>query len=536
MRNAGTALSDGNVNYTVEIPSLGFKQTAEAPISTWHEMPLPALKAGEHTVSVTGEYKEHRDKLTLPFTVVGGIADHIETKTMALSNSTKFDIPAKGTAHLTFSDAQKAQITYGLWNVLGTSSIRAEQLIAKQAAQEILSAVTPEGRGWYYGTDFAERIPQFQRENGSIAPFTYGDVSDLETLVTTAWACAVLDKGFSRPAAAQYLYGQMKGENAALALMGLAALKEPVMQHISILLEEEDLPPEQLLYLALAQVFIGNGSAAKAMVQAIIEEICAKAKAGQVMYAEGGEREETIRLTANLSVAAMLLDLDEGGPLFQYVLENRGHEDRYLLQQLLVLRHKALSVNPECASFTYSLEGKENRVKLHLNHSIMLTVEQLRAVRFSDVSDEIEVTVSYLASGFPSGNNKALTVSQSYDTEIAQIGTTAATISYSIDENTPDGYYNIVHILPAGLEFSGLLWRPGQRVWVSEVKGQQVTFTIYKGYRDWWGWWDSNNSDTFHFTARPVMTGTFQSEGTYITNADKPEFTNSVKGGTVTVK
>ena len=529
IRNAGTALSGGEVKYTVEIPSLGFKQTVNAPPSVWHEMPLPALKPGGHSVSVTGEYKEYKDQLTLKFTVADGIADHLETKTMALSNNTKFDIPAKGTAQLAFADRQKSQVMHGLWGIQCTSSIRAEQLIAKQAAQEVLSAITPEGRSGYFGMDYTEKIPQFQRENGSIAPFTYGDVSELDTLITTAWACASGSEYFSKPAAAQYLYGQMYGENAPLALMGLAALKEPVMQHINAMMGEE-LLPGQRIHLALAQVFIGNGSRAKTLVKEIIKEHCLKA--GETMYFQSDEREDIIRNTANLSVAATLLDLDEGGPLFQYVLENMGYEDLYLLQQLLVLRHKAQSVNPECASFTYTLDGKENQVKLFLCHSIMLTTEQLRSIRFSDISDDIEVTVSYIAPGFPSGSNEALSVSQSYgNIDMAQTGTAYGGITFFIGEEAPDGYYSIVHILPAGLEFVGMEWRWWRwdyNIWVSEVKGQQVTFTVRKDQQP--------RVDTIRFTARPVMTGTFQSEGTYITNTAKPEFTNSVKGGAVTIK
>ena len=530
IRNAGTALKDGQVKYTVEIPSLKFKQTANAPISAWHEMPLPALKAGEHAISVAGEYNGLTDKITTKFTVVEGIADHMENQTVILANSTKFDIPAKGTAHLTFADKQKAQVMHGLWGILGTSSIRAEQLIAKQAAQEVLAAITPEGRGWFYGTDYAEKIPQYQRANGSIAPFTYGDVDDIDTLATTAWACAAgvnsvaACEYFSKPAAAQYLYGQLSGDYSALALMGLAALREPVMQHISELAQSDALTTEDSIYLALAQVFIGNGSAARGLVREIVNKACSKA--GETLYVDAVSREDTIRRTANLSVAAVLLDLPEGGPLFQYVLENRGYEDLYLLQQLLALRHRAQSVNPDCASFTCTLDGKDRQVKLFLSHSVLLTVEQLKNIRFSDISDEIEVTASYLTPGFPTGNNAAVSVSQKYDDPIlAPYGSAYVKINFTIDAAAPDGYYNIVHVLPAGLEFTGCMsWR----VWVSEVKGQQVTFTVHKS--------EYAEDRDFVFTARRVMTGSFRSEGTYITNTSKPEFTNSVEGGVVTIK
>jgi len=518
IRNAGTALGDGSVKYTVDIPSMQFSKTAGAPTSVWYEMPLPALTAGEHSVSVAGEYNGLRDKLTTKFTVADGIADHMETKTTALTNSTKFDIPAKGVAHLVFADKQKAQVVHGLWGILCTSSIRAEQFIAKQAAQEALAGLSPHGRGWY-GTDYAEKIPQYQRENGSIAPFTYGDVDEDETLATTAWACAVASEYLSKPAAAQYLYGQMRGENAVLALMGLAALKEPVLQHINAMLDE-DLSPEQMIYLALANVFIGNGSQAKALVKEVAAAYCADDRPGETMYMDADPYEAT----AGLAVAAMLLDMTEGGPLFQYMLENPNIENPYLLQRVLILRHKALSVNPECASFKYTLDGKEQQVRLYLNYSIMLTTEQLRAIKFSEISDEIEVTASYLAPGFPAGNNKALSVSCSYDEEIPQIGTTYGKVTYRIDEDAPADYYTIVHILPAGLEFKHLVYKPYQWVYVSEVKGQQVTFVV------------SSRDESFRFTARPVMTGTFRSEGTYITDPENPAFTNSTEGGTVTIK
>jgi len=534
LRCAGTALAGGEVKYTVEIPTLGFKKTVSAPLSAWFEVPLPALKSGEHSVSVTGEYRELRDKLTLPFAVADGVADHAETVTMPLASSTKFNIPARGMARLTFADKKKSQVMHGLWRVLGTGSIRAEQLLAKQAAGELLDALTPEGRGWSYGTDYAAKIPQFQRENGSISPFTYGDVSESDTLVTTAWACAISSESFNKTAAAQYLYAQMKGSSAPLALMGLAALKEPVMQRINTLLDdavpEDPVHPVDQIYLALAQIFIGNGSAARTIVEALIKEYCAKA--GQTLYVDWENREDTIRLTANLAVAAMLLDLPEGVPLFQYVLENRGYEDLYLLQQLLVLRHQARSVDPECASFTYTLDGRARQVKLFLGHAVTLTTEQLRSIRFSDVSGDVEVTASYLAPGFPAGSNKALTVSQSYgNIDIAQQGTTTGEISFSIAAEAPEGCYSIVHVLPAGLEFIGMdwhWWHWNYNIWVSEVKGQQVTFTVLKGR--------SARSGTIRFTARPVMTGAFQSEGAYITLTDKPEFTSSVKGGTVTIK
>ena len=529
IRNAGTALKDGQVKYTVEIPSLGFSRSADAPLSKWYEMPLPELKAGTYDISVAGEYNGLKDKITRKFTVAEGIADHIGKKTAALSEGLKLDISAKGTARLVFADKRKAQVMRALWELLGTGVIRAEQRIARQAAQEALAGLSPDGRGWY-GVDDTGKIAEYQRENGSVAPFTYGDVSDREVLETTAWACAVNSEYFSKPALASYLSRYLDSKNdeeAALALMGLAALKEPVMQRINHLLGKE-LEPQARIYLALAQVFIGNGSAAKSLAQGVISDFCATERNGELMLVDGGSYVDT----ANLAVAAVLLDLPEGGPLYQYVLdalEEVSAENPCPLQRVLILAHKAKSVNPECASFKYTLGGETRRVKLFLCHSLLLRTEQLRQIKFSDISDEIEVTASYTAAGFPAGKDGALSVSQKYaDVDMAQTGTATGEISYSIGEDAPEGYYDIVHVLPAGLEFSGLVWSPNQYVWVSQVKGQQVTFTVHTRW--------SAASDTFRFTARPVMTGSFRSEGTYITDTAHPERVNSAPGGVVTIK
>ena len=84
-------------------------------------------------------------------------------------------------------------------------------------------------------------------------------------------------------------------------------------------------------------------------------------------------------------------------------------------------------------------------------------------------------------------------------------------------------------MLPAGLDFSRLdQSMSGKGVWVSEVKGKQVTFTVYKNK-------DARKGNII-FNTRPTMTGSFKSEGTYIINATKPEIANKTEGGAINIK
>ena len=533
VRNAGTALDGGEVKYTVNVPTMKFSKTASAPVSAWFDVALPALTAGKHSISIAGDYKGYSDAVKKEFTVEDSIADHTETAAAKLTEGTKLDVPAKGMVQVVFTDKQKAQVMQAVGGLAYQRTIRAEQVAAKMIAQEVLSGFSG-GRG--VPAELAEQLARYQNQYSSISPFSYASSDDAQTLETTVWVCAAAGDQINKAGAARYLLGTMRNyasnedmEHATLALAGLAALKEPVMQYIGAF-TQEDMPAEQSINLALANAFIGNGAAAKDLAERVIKEHCKPI--GEMMYVLGDSRADSLKLTAGLAVAATLLELPEGEKLFQYVLDNKGIEDLYLLQQAMVLRHKAQSVNPECAEFTYTLDGKAAKAKLFTSRSMLVTAEQLRGMTFSGFSDEIEASVIYAAKGFPQGSSRQVSVSQSYLDEIPANRAAAGTIAYSISADAPDGYYNIVHVLPAGLSFSGLDWKAldysNQTLWVSEVKGQQVTFTVRKE--------KTAASGAIHFNARPVMPGTFKSEGTYIVHQTAPEITNKTVGGTVVIK
>ena len=530
VRNAGIALNGGEVKYTVDVPTMKFKKTANAPVSAWYDIPLPALTAGNHEISIAGDHKTYSDAIKKEFTVADSIADHAKTNTVKLADSTILDVPAKGMVQVVFTDKQKAQVMQAIGELAYQRSIRAEQVIAKMIAQEVLSGFT-NGQG--VPADLVEQLSAYQKPDGSIAPFSYATEDEAQTLAATVWACAAAGEQINKAGAAKYLYSSMRADannekpiQATFALVGLAALKEPVAQHISEF-TQKDMPVEQMVNLALANMFFGNGAAAKALVADIIAGHCKPT--GELMYVDWNSRAVSLKLTASLAVAATLLEMPEGEKLFQYVLDNKGVEDLYLLQQAMVLRHKAQNVNPKCAEFVYKLEGKETKAKLFTSHSMLITAEQLRKMTFSSLSDEIEASVLYTAKGFPQGSSKQVSVSQSYLDELEANRAAAGTIAYSISADAPDGYYNIVHVLPAGLSFSGLDWKMEHKnVWVSEIKGQQVTFTVWKEKRAAEG--------SIHFNARPVMPGTFKSEGTYIIHQTAPDIVNQTAGGVVVIK
>ena len=532
IRNAGVALADGNVEYTVNIPSMKFRQTVTAPTSVWHEMELPALVKSTHDISVAARYKEYSDQISTKFTVLEGFADHMASKTFALSNTTKLDVPASGAVRLVLADRQRSQVMSALWALWTSGDIRAEQVIARKIVEDVM-ADRSLGYAHPSGSDYAEKIARYQKADGRIAPFVYSDGEESQTLETTVLACVVASECFNKAGAASYLTRQLDLaksekdlERQTLALAGLAALKEPVLPVLNTL-EQSNLPEAARCNLALAHIFIGNGSQAKAIVTDVINKTCKKA--GNTMYVAEDTREEIIAATANLAMAAVLLDIPEGDMLFQYILENRGVEDRYLLQQAFVLQNKAQSVTPECLSLRYTIDGQEKQVDLFTCYSLLLTAEQLRSLRFSEISPGIEATVHYTASGFPAGNEAQLKVKQSYPKEISATGTSTIELTFRIDAAAPDGAYNIVHVLPAGLAYSRYYTSPWDLpAWLSEEKGKQLTFTVHKRR--------TSASGTITIYTRPTMTGSFRSEGTYIINADKPKFVNQTEGSIVLIK
>ena len=131
--------------------------------------------------------------------------------------------------------------------------------------------------------------------------------------------------------------------------------------------------------------------------------------------------------------------------------------------------------------------------------------------------------------GNPQGSSKLLAITPKYgSTSLAATDTASVSIEYKISADAPDGYYNIVHILPAGLEFTRDDWRYGDKWWLSEVKGKQITFTVYKR--------KGVAQGTARFSARVTMPGAFASEGTFILHPTEPGLSRQVKGETVVFK
>ncbi|MCL1895213.1 MAG: hypothetical protein FWG03_01555 [Clostridiales bacterium] len=534
IRSAGTALAGGTADYSVEIPSIGFSRDVTGSAGGWQEIELPKLKQGEYSVRVSGRYGAHEDAVVTTINVVGSIATHRKTDTFALADGTGIDIPATGAVNLVISDKTKAQVINALNGIVSRRTIRVEQVIAKKTAERVFTEILNKGDGsgswrWYgYGRggidDFDEKIAEYQNGGGGVCPFTYSD----PVLKTTVLALAASGESFSRGAAAEYLYDFLEKGNT-LALAGLAALKEPVMPYINEL-EQEPMSAETKFHVALAHIFLGDGGNARGLVSEVIAEKCDTA--GNTMFCVENSREKIIESTADLAMAATLLDMEEGGMLFQYLLDNRGVEDRYLLQQVIILEHKAQSVNPDHTNISYTLAGEKTDVELCISFPLLVSAQQSREIEFSGIGDrEIELSASYSAAGFPQGQSPLLTVSQTYPAAInsTERNTVLIGIDFCIEEEAPDGYYNIVHVLPAGLDFLGM--RPGNfrtGVWISEVRGKQVTFTVLKDKH-------AEKKD-FTFEARVSMTGSFTSEGTYITHATMPEFTNTAAGGQVIIR
>ena len=157
---------------------------------------------------------------------------------------------------------------------------------------------------------------------------------------------------------------------------------------------------------------------------------------------------ETIKNTANLALAATLLDLPEGEKLFQYVLENQGVSDLYLLQQAMALRHKAQSVNRDAAFFDYVSDGKKTRVNLNISYSVMLTAEQLRSMKFENINQDIKAYVIYTAPGFRRAQIRCFQFRISTQMLTAQTKPHGRRDKLQYIQSAPDGCYSIAHILP----------------------------------------------------------------------------------------
>lgn len=497
---------------------------------------LPSLKAGKYELKVTGKAGDLEDTLVLGFTAVDTLMTQKQLDFRLLEKGLAILGSDNGMTRLTFSDYQRSQYLEMLWRLMWADGQRMDQKIAPMAAGRLLKEYFPDDAD--IPDEDKEDLLGFQRDNGGLSLLPYSD-ADLELSVKAAY---LLGDALDKAALGNYLYqiaedSKETRERGIIALCGLAALDEPVLQELLIMSKETDLTIKESLYITLALLEMGDEPSARKGLNFILAnhgedfETMLRIKFGE-------DQDDMLEATALAAVIAAGLGHDEQNRLQAYVMANRTTDILLYLEQLMFLERVLPRLPEEAVSFIYSLEGKTNKIELKPweSHVLLLSPEKLASLKFDATKGQVGVLVSY-QKPFEAPNDlgaDGAEVRRSYEVGGKFTDTFKSTdlvkvnISFQFAGTAPDGVYAITDFLPAGLKpvskpYYNMLWDPSLRFPI-EVEGQKLVFAVDK------------NSPPFHYYARVINPGEFKAEPATMSHIKSGKMYCITKDGRVSIK
>ncbi|NLO97076.1 MAG: alpha-2-macroglobulin [Peptococcaceae bacterium] len=462
---------------------------------------LPSLQEGKYTLKVTAQCGTFQDRLTKEFTVASAFQERTVTSQELLTEDFKIKGSPNQPTELIFSDYEKSQYLRGLYQLAWNSGSRLEQILAAQEAGKLLNQYFPE-EGWYLSReDDEDSLLRFQQPDGGLSILPYAE----SELALSAMVAVSSPEVFDSNALAGYFYRILEGsalegnvikeDDKSWALLGLAALKKPVLLQINQYLQQENLEPAVKINLALALLEIGDGAYAEKVYRELMQGY-AEDLGVVTRIKVDGDQDEILKATTQMAMLAARLDQPEKHELYQYLLENPGHDMLNTMEQVQILKYNLKYMNDTPVSFTYELNGSRVTKALQGREFFKLTLlpEDLSHIRFQSIEGKVGILTKYaepLNSG-EKGIAGDLEIKRSYMVDgkltnsFDRTNLVKVVITYDIRDTAPNGIYEVVDILPAGLSYiprpydykekPDLYWN-----YPSEVKGQKLSFLVDKG-------------------------------------------------------
>jgi len=517
LRASGDSLKAGSdIRYETVLKSGDKTQTEALMGKAFSEvcLPLPSLTEGKYELTVTGKTADGLvDTLTLDFAVVNTLMTREQVDFALLDEKLKIKGAEDSMTTLSFADYQRSQYLDMLWRLQWSTGSRIDQKIAPRIAGKLLKQYFSDMEP----VEVDKEIPltEFQTPEGGIAILPYGG-ADLELSTKLA---VLYGKAFDRNSLSNYFYKiaddpSESRERSLIALCGLSALDEPVLNEILILSREKDLTVKEQIYLSLALMELGDEPSATRHLKNIIQQK-AQELGSMLRINPGGEQDDILEATAMTAVLAAGLNLGEQNRLQAYVIDNTASDILLYIEQLMFLGKVLPRLTEEETSFNYTIDGKEQKVVLKPGEvfTLHLAPEKLATLKFGNIKGKMGVTALYnkeneLLSEYTSDGVKmtrkyevAGNTSGAFDVEdLIKIH-----ITYEFGPTAPDGPYLIYDFLPAGVKIASRPYQWGMDEsklgYPVEVNGQKITFVAYE-----------KKKQDFYYYARAINSGKFKAE------------------------
>jgi len=555
LRSYGTELAPNRqVKYELKLIGSQGKQivqTVQALSFEYVDWQLPVLEHGTYEISVAANCGELKDAVAKKFRVADSYQTRTITRHELLSAGMKINGSDQGTTALVFSDYEKSLYLGGLYRLAWADGSRLEQKLAAYQAQKLLGEYfTEESQAEELAADAAEEqrfLTSYQQEDGGISILPYGSSDPALTAMVAVTAADLFDQG----ALKGYFYRLLEQQpelDRSLILLGLAALREPILPEIEDLLQSAELAPEVKINLALALLELGDGAQAKEIYQELLA-LYAEDLGSVIRINVGAGHDELLKATTQMAVLAARLDQPEKNKLYRYLLENNSKEFLNLVEQVLILQTNLKHLSTSPVSFTYELNGQKVKKELINNEIFKLTLlpEDLKDFQITQVDGQVGLVVAYdqpWQQGEP-GLGEGLSISRSYVVNGQKVTTVDRTdlvevvLEYNIGERVPSGIFEIVDVLPAGLapvsrpaDYSGQKYKDWD--YPVEVNGQRLVFLVNVSQlnKDQL----KENQNRIRYLARVVSAGEYVCEAPLLNQINNEEIFTFGQQGRLVIK
>ncbi|MEX0916873.1 MAG: hypothetical protein WDZ44_02110, partial [Candidatus Spechtbacterales bacterium] len=404
-----------------------------------------------------------------------------------------------GFTTLLFADEGRGALYADVQQNVFLSGARADEAVAQFVARQLLEE--------YFGEDSPSSnldvSPYYS--GGGLSLFAGGD-DDLEF---SAKAVDALRSSTRLSSTAFYFRHQMENELADIhrtsrALYGLASLRERVLPQVYYALEEGGRNTDDTVYLALAALRLGDRETARVIYLEQLRSHNSYAQEG-VGYLAGSEGDDRITQSGMAATLASSLGFAEDArSLWSFVQRNNPVATLDVIEESLFMQAELARLPGEDASFT--LVTNERRVDVELEKGrafrITLSAAERSSVSFDDVEGSVALisTFDRLRSSSETPQSTVMSITREYEnmtsggvgTSFPQDVLVRVRIVPRLSAAAPNGYYQVVDQLPAGLRpltnaaFQPSFYRSEDCLHVGKyptrVLNNTISFTVHSNF------------------------------------------------------
>jgi alpha-2-macroglobulin len=535
VRAHGVALpSQGKITYVVDIPSLGIEdQEVQGEVFEPVYLAIDNLTAGKHKAIIGVKAGGKVDAIEREIEVIESRATHEERMITELGPGTALPDPGiSSEVKVTFESQAKAIKRADVWRLANPWSARLEAQLAGVMMRSVYMD--------YYGDDIDENMDTllaYQQVDGglSILPYASSEVA-LSSKAATAYSGA-----FDTSKLINYFWEisddeEVTREESIDAIVGLAALGEPVLERLRVVAAQDDLTWREELSLMRGLEEAGDREASRDLLDSLITN--AEVHNDQMRLSVSEDITEEIEATVQAASMAAVLAHSDAEKLMAYVESIWRHEAMTDLDKAIYLEKIVPTLADVDVKIGYAIG--EDTAEIDLSewayHTITLLPHEVKQFRVISVNGPAAASFLRRSEGDISESSPLLSIDRTYTNvdgtmnDLGEGDTVKVNLNVNWDARAQDGCYIVRDRLPGTLVPMVTIrysrWGRTGNWYPHEITKGEVSFVVCK----------RNEPININYSARVVSLGEYSTDGAIIQSMQVPGLAATSESEKLTVE